>query len=79
MMSYLRQFQVVMMPQREVLATGLTMAEAAAFVGGYEEVSERGERQAVIALCSAPALAASARCLLRPAQAKKSLRRARSA
>jgi hypothetical protein len=75
-MSLLDRFQVVLMPQRVVLATGLTMAEAAAYVRGYEEVSDPGECQAVIARGSQIALAASARRLRRPAQAAKALRSA---
>ena len=59
------RFQVVLMPRREVLATGLTLAEAVAYVGGYDEVNDDGEQQAVIALIHQPALAASGRRLRR--------------
>jgi hypothetical protein len=73
MMSYLNRFQVVLMPEREVVASGLTMSEAVAFISGYEEVSEPGGKQAVIALGSPPELAASARRLRRATQAGRSL------
>jgi hypothetical protein len=64
-MALLDRFQVVLMPRHEVLATGLTLAEAVAYVGGYEEVNGEGQQQAVIALAQQPALAASGRHLRR--------------
>jgi hypothetical protein len=64
-MALLDRFQVVLMPRREVLASGLTLAEAVAYVGGYEEVNGDGQQQAVIALTHQPALAASGRHLRR--------------
>jgi hypothetical protein len=66
-MACLDQFEVVLTPQREILATGLTLAEAVAYVSGYDEVTSGGRRQAVIALIHPPALAASGRRLRREA------------
>ncbi len=66
-MACLDRFQVVLMPRREVLASGLSLAEAVAYVGGYEEVNDDGQQQAVIALTHQPALAASGRRLRREA------------
>jgi hypothetical protein len=63
MMSFIDRFQVVLMPQREILAAGLTLAEAVAYLGGYQEVNDPGRQQAVIALAQQPAVAASARRL----------------
>jgi hypothetical protein len=66
-MACLDRFQVVLMPRREVLATSLTLAEAVAYVSGYDEVNSGGQQQAVIALIHPPALAASGRRLRREA------------
>lgn len=62
-MRLLDRFQVVLMPGREVLACGLTLAEAVAYVSGYEEANGDGACKAVIALPDRPAVAASARQL----------------
>lgn len=63
-MRLLNRFEVVLMPGREVLACGLTLAEAVAYVSGYEEANGDGLKKAVIALSSdRPALASSARQL----------------
>jgi hypothetical protein len=63
----LARFQVVLVPSREVLASDLTLSEAVAYVEAYQEVSEPGEFEAVIALGQPPASAASARRLRRQA------------
>ena len=68
-MATLDRFEVVLMPRREVLATGLTLAEAVAYVGGYEEVNHDGQQQPVIALAYHPVRAASGRQLRRHAAA----------
>jgi hypothetical protein len=60
-MKVLNRFEVVLMPQREVLASGLTLAEAVAYVSGYEEANGDGACEAVIALPDRPAVAASSR------------------
>jgi len=62
-MKLLDRFQVVLMPRREVLACGLSLAEAVAYVSGYEEANGDGRCEAVIALSQRPALAASSRQL----------------
>jgi hypothetical protein len=66
-MTFLDRFQVVLTPRQEVLASGLTLAEAAAYVSGYREANDDGQQQAVIALADRPALAASGRRLRRQA------------
>jgi hypothetical protein len=62
-MKLLNRFEVVLMPRREVLACGLTLAEAVAYVSGYEEANGDGACEAVIALPDRPGVAASSRRL----------------
>lgn len=62
-MASLDRFQVVLLPRREVLAYGLTLAEAGAYASGYQEVNDRGPQVAVIAREGQSLLASSARRL----------------
>jgi hypothetical protein len=61
-------FQVVLLPRRELVASHCTLAEAAAFQRGYHEAAVAGRQTAVIAPASTERASSSARKLRRPSR-----------
>lgn len=61
-------FEVVLLPRRELVASHCTLAEAAAFQRGYHEAAVTGRRTAVIAATTAPRISPAGRRLRRSAR-----------